>query len=126
MDIICTAILAATAKLSEAAIKDSYDGLKKLIQRKFGKQSDVAKAVDQLEQKPASAGRSAVLQEEILNVGAVNDTEIIIAAKALLEKLNEKEERKTIVQQSVSGNQNIFSGSGNVSVNSNQEESWTK
>ena len=123
MDIICTAILAATAKLSEAAIKDSYDALKKLIQRKFGQQSDVAKAVDQLEQKPASAGRSAVLHEEILNVGAVNDTELIIAAKALLKKLNEKEEPKTIVQQSVSGNQNIFSGSGNVSVNSNQEES---
>jgi hypothetical protein len=123
MDIICTAILAATAKLSEAAIKDSYDALKKLIQRRFGQQSDVAKAVDQLEQKPASAGRSAVLEEEILNVGAVNDTELIIAAKALLKKLDEKEEPKTTIQQSVSGNQNIFSGSGNVSVNSNQEES---
>ncbi len=122
MDVISTAIVGALAKLGETVIKDSYNALKKLLQKKFGPQSDVATAVAQLEQKPASAGRAAVLEEEIRSTGAYNDADLIRAAEALLEKLSAKGGRQTIVQQTVSGNRNIFSGSGNVNVRSQREE----
>jgi hypothetical protein len=122
MDIISSAIIGAVAKLSQEAIKDSYNVLKKLIQKKMGLQSDVVTAIEQLEQKPASAGRTAVLEEEIRCSGACNDADLIKAAETLLEKFSAKGGRQTIVQQTVSGNRNIFSGSGNVSVNSHQEE----
>ncbi len=122
MDIISTAIVGALAKLGEAVIKDSYSALKKLLQKKFGPKSDVATAVAKLEQKPASAGRAAVLEEEIQATGAYNDADLIQAAEALLEKLSAKGGQQTIVQQTVSGDRNIFSGSGNVSIRSQQEE----
>ena len=122
MEIISTAIVGALAQLGEAVIKDSYNALKKLLQKKFGPQSDVVTAVAQLEQKPASAGRAAVLEEEIRSTGACHDADLIKAAEALLDKFSAKGGRQTIVQQTVSGNRNIFSGSGNVRVRSQREE----
>jgi hypothetical protein len=118
MDIITTAIVGALAKLSEDAVKDGYNALKSMLQRKFGSQSDVAKAVDQVEQKPASAGRTAVLGEELQSVSALEDADLIRSAEALLERIAEVKGPQTVVQQTVSGNHNIFSGSGNVSVHS--------
>jgi hypothetical protein len=122
MDVISTAIVGALAQLSEVAIKDSYNSLKKLLQKKFGPQSDVKTAVNQLEKKPLSVGRAAVLEEEIRSTGAYKDADLLQAAEALLEKVSAKGGRQTIVQQSVSGNRNIFSGSGNVRVRSQLEE----
>ena len=55
MDPITTAVLAALGQLAEPAVKDAYEAFKSLLVRKFGKPSDVVKAVETLEAKPDSA-----------------------------------------------------------------------
>jgi disulfide oxidoreductase YuzD len=116
MDPITTAVLAALAKLAEPAIKDSYEGLKTIIVRKFGAHHEVVRAVDNLEKKPDSAGRKETLKEEIVGSGAVADTEILAAANSLLAKLKQQPGGEEIVHQVVTGNRNIFSGTGDIHI----------
>ena len=67
MDPITTAILAALAKLAEPAIKDSYDGLKAIIKRKFGANGTCTGASDRnAHQRPDHRSRC----KGSLNVGA--------------------------------------------------------
>lgn len=95
MDPITTAILAALSAgalsgltvASKTAITDAYSKLKAMLRQKFGGESDVIHAVDQVETKPDSAGRKAMLQEEIAAVKADQDPEVLHAAQALLQML---------------------------------------
>ena len=63
-----TTVAAGAAKgTGEAATKfvvDGYASLKGLLKRKFGDDGSVAKAVQGLEENPASEGRKQVLKEE--------------------------------------------------------------
>ncbi len=92
MDPISTAIIAALSagaasgltEASKTAITDAYSRLKDLVARKFGSGSDVVQAIDQLETKPASSGRREMLEEEISEVQAIDDEELLAAAKHVL------------------------------------------
>jgi hypothetical protein len=111
MDPISTAILAALSAgavsgLTEAgktAITDAYTKLKALLTKKFGGESDVLHAVDQVEAKHDSAGRAATLQEEIVAAKAEQDPDILHAAQALLH----------ILQASPEGGQHLQTATGN-------------
>jgi hypothetical protein len=124
MDPITTAILAAITagvvpgltQVSKKAIVDAYDGLKALLEEKFGKDSDIAKAVEELENKPDSTARRAVLQEEVRSADAEHDPALLQSAEALLAKIKDCPGGQTIVTQLVTGDRNIFSGTGNVTV----------
>lgn len=116
MDPITTAILAALAKLAEPAIKDAYDGLKAIIIRKFGAHHEVIKAVDSVEKNPDSPGRRETLKEEVVASGAATDAEILAAARSLLEELKQQPGGQETVHQFVTGNRNIFSGSGDIHI----------
>ena len=116
MDPITTAILAALAKLAEPAIKDAYDGLKALIVKKFGPQHEVVQAVENLEKRPDSAGRRETLQEEIAASKATHDADIAAAARSVRDSMTKQPGGQEIVQQIVTGNQNIFSGTGDVHI----------
>ena len=120
MDPISTAILAALAKLAEPAIKDAYDGLKAIIKRRFGAHHEVIQAVESLEKKPDSSGRREVLNEEMVSSGAAADAEILAAARFLLENLKKQPGGQQIVQQTVTGNRNVFSGSGDIHIEGTQ------
>src|SRR3989442_2580037 len=117
MEVITTAILAALAKLSEPAIRDAYEGLKKLIVGKVGEDHDLVKAVEGLENKPDSPGRKETLREEIELSEATHDPDIINLSRTILDKLKSIPDGQQIINQTVSGNKNILSGSGDVSVN---------
>jgi hypothetical protein len=71
------------------AIKDAYAGFKALVVRKFGGAANVEDAVKQVEDKPQSDGRKAVLQEEIEAAKPAIDAELIAKAEALLRQLQE-------------------------------------
>jgi len=116
MDPISTAIAGALANLGATAVKDAYAGLKALLVRKFGPESKVAKAVEEVEAKPESEPRKAVLAEELETAGAVKDEEIVRAAHTLATAVETHGGPAVSVQQTVSGDGNIFSGTGNVSV----------
>lgn len=97
MEPVTTAILAAiaagaTAGVSDTtkkAIGDTYDGLKALLQKKFGSESKVVEAVQKLEADPESAGWKETLGKEAAKAGANEDRELIAAAEAVLAKLKE-------------------------------------
>lgn len=119
MDIIVGAITGALANLGVKAVGDAYEGVKAVLLRKFGAESDLADAVKKLEQKPDAQGRQMTLKEEAEAAGADKDAEVVSAVEALIEAIKNQpggeETVQQIVNQQVIGNGNIFSGTGNVS-----------
>lgn len=111
MDPISLAIVGALARLSEQAIKDGYDALKALLGRKFGTESDLAKAVDGIEKKPDSDGRRVTLKEEVEAAKATQDHELMQAATALLDKIKSTPGGMQLIQTAI--------GDGNVQVAGN-------
>jgi len=86
ISLIVTALSAGAVAALEStvgkAINDAYDGLKTLIQRKYP-------SVDlkQIEEKPESAGRKMVVQEELEEAKAADDTELQQQAQLLLDAI---------------------------------------
>lgn len=110
MDPITTAIVAALSagaisgltEMSKTAITDAYARLKTLLTKKFGGESDVVHAVNEVEAKPDSAGRQATLQEEVAAVKADQDQEVLHAAQTLLQ----------LFQASPEGGQHVQTATG--------------
>src|SRR5215210_7285808 len=65
---------------AEQAVKDTYAGIKALIQRKY-------RSVDlsSLEKKPESETKRASVAEDLTDAGAAQDVELLERAKALLD-----------------------------------------
>ena len=117
MDPVTTAILSALAAgASKELVADGYRALKDLLRRKFGGGSDVITAVEKLEKKPDSDGRKETLKEEIAAARADQDPDVLRAAQALIEKIGALPDGGQVIKQTVTGNQNVFSSSGNVAV----------
>ena len=74
---------AALKDTASTAIKDAYAHLKTLISSKFGKKP----SLDSLEEKPASHAKRAAASEDLGEVGADRDTEVMILAKAVIESV---------------------------------------
>jgi hypothetical protein len=121
MDPILLAITSALGNLGVMAINDAYQALKVAIQKKYGVEGDLIEAVNKLEKKPESDGRRGMLQEEIKTAEVSKDAEILKFAQTLLEVVKAQPggegKIQQIINQSVKGDHNIFSGSGDVTVN---------
>lgn len=123
MEPITTALVAAAAagvtKVGEKAIVEAYTGLKDLLRRKFGAQSEVAKAVAAVEAKPESAGRKATLAEELTAAKADQDQELVAAAHKLLERIEAQPGGVQVIQQATGSNiaQAARGGTATVQVN---------
>ncbi|MEM1400181.1 MAG: hypothetical protein AAGF58_09885 [Pseudomonadota bacterium] len=95
MEPISTAIIAAIAagavsgatEVGKAAIVDAYKGLKALIVRSFGADSDAAEAIEKLEQQPDRDDRRATVATELALAGAGDNPAIVEAAEALLKQI---------------------------------------
>jgi hypothetical protein len=85
--------------MAKDVIKDGYDALKAALKKKFGDQSDVVNAVEQLEKKPDSEGRKATLQEEVENAKVNDDPEIVKLAQDFLNQLKEQPGGQNIINQ---------------------------
>jgi hypothetical protein len=91
--IIVSAIVAALAAgaatgatdTAKKAITDAYEGLKSIIKKKLGSDSEAVHAIDKLEAKPNSEGRKLMLSEELETIDASSDPELTAAAQSLLE-----------------------------------------
>lgn len=84
---LAAGIVKSAGSVGEKVLVDSYAALKGLLQRKFGRESKLVKAVDDLEAKPDSDGRKLTLKEEVGEAKADEDPEIRQAAQALLDQL---------------------------------------
>ena len=78
------ATLMLQSALKEAA-KDAYQEIKRRLQKRYADKRDLTDAVRQLEAKPDSPGRQAVLAEELQASGAAQDETLIRLAQTLLE-----------------------------------------
>ncbi len=91
ISIILTALVAGAAKAAGDTVPDIYSALKTSIKRKFeshGK-SDSATILDKYEKKPEKT--KPLLEDELTEVRADQDEEIIKLAQKLLEQLNPQE-----------------------------------
>lgn len=119
MDPVTLAIITALGNLSQEVIKDSYAAFKAALQKKYGIKSELLESVDKLEQKPDSKARQSVLQEEVANAKADQDSKLLQAANELLEKLKELPGTNVNIKQDINikGSGNIITGQGDVTVN---------
>lgn len=109
--ILATVAVGITKGLAEAGIKDVYGKLKDVIKLKFGRESDIIKAVDNLEMKPDSAGRKKMLEEEIIASKANLDSDVLEVAQALLE----------LIKAQPNGEHNIQTAIGNYIAQADRE-----
>jgi disulfide oxidoreductase YuzD len=126
MDPISVAIVAVlTAGLTNVgkqAVMDTYEGLKSLLKKKFGNDSKVVKAVDDLEEEKDSKGRQLTLQEQIAKAKADQDQELVQKAQELLNQIKRQPGGEQRIQ-SIVGNYNAqVYGSGSASVNVNHSK----
>jgi hypothetical protein len=91
MDPITTAIVAVLPALAsdllKSSAKDAYEGLKAVIRRTWGTASPIAKSVDALEASPKSKGQATVLAENVAQVDAMANAEVMQALGRLVDEL---------------------------------------
>ena len=120
METLTTAIMAALGNLGVKAVGDAYEGVKTLVLRKFGAESDLADAMKKLKKQPEAQWRKVALQEESEAAGADKDEEIIKAAQALLDAVKAQPGGEKAVQQIVKqitiGDKNIVAGVGDINI----------
>ena len=100
MDPITTAIVAAlatgvvtgVAKVGENVIPDAYNAVKKILQNKFGVDSKLVKAVNELEAEPDFEANKTALAGRVSQVNADKDPDVLQAVKELLEAINSNPE----------------------------------
>lgn len=120
METLTAAIMAALGNLGVKAVGDAYEGVKTLVLRKFGAESDLADALKKLEKQPDAKWRQDALQGESEAAGADKDEEIMKAAQALLDAVKAQpggaEAVQNIVKQIVIGKKNIVAGVGDINI----------
>lgn len=103
--IVAALTAGAIAGFSQAAgenlFVDAYGRLKDTLKRKFGDESEVVNAVDNLEPKPDSTGRQGQLNEELDAAGADQDPDVRRAAQELLDQLKAQPGGETHIQNAV-------------------------
>lgn len=114
MDPITLAIIGALSKVGGEAVIDAYQALKNLIKANYGQKSELAKAVESLEKKPESPSRKETLHEEVVSAKADKDSKILETANEILAKINSGQIN---VSQTVTGDKNIFTGTGDITIN---------
>lgn len=105
MDPITTVLVAAVSAgvtqgvtaAGKKAVVDAYNGLKKIISSKFGKESQVSKAIAELEKEPDSKGRQTILLEQVTATKVDQDPEILEIAHELNEALMSTEAGRTAI-----------------------------
>ncbi len=117
---VTTGVAGGAGKLAEKAVVDAYTSLKDLLLQKFGADSKVVKAAQDVEENPQSKSRPATLNEEISTAKADQDPELLSAARALLDLVKAQPGGSQIVQQATGSNiaQAADGSSASVNVNS--------
>lgn len=113
---ILTGLAAGATKVGERALTDAYSLLRRLIQRKYGGNSDLDRAVQSVEANPNSASRRSVLEEAIAISGATRDRELLQAANRVLSQVDALPQGRQLIQTieagrwAVAGDINVSSG----------------
>ncbi|TPQ26490.1 hypothetical protein C2U68_11480 [Methylomonas koyamae] len=85
MAAIISGAVASAKPTTEKVIGDLYNGLKTIIQRKYGGVS-----LEAVEKKPESEAKQASLREDLVEAKAAEDNELLQQAQALLNAIAEQ------------------------------------
>jgi hypothetical protein len=91
---IMSGALTGAGKVGEQAIIDAYNGLKTIIKKKYGEDSNVVKAINDLENEPDFKPHQEVLVGRITKIEAANDPEVQEKVQALAKALGKSPEGK--------------------------------
>lgn len=116
MDPITLAIVSAVAAgaaggIAQGFVGSGYEELKNLIKNKFGDNSKVIEAIDEVEKDPKDQLYQQMLAKRVKDAEADEDSELVVRASKLLEQLRAKPEGANLVQN-VYGSFNAVTGSG--------------
>jgi hypothetical protein len=122
MELILAALIAgataATKDAAGAAVKDTYNGLKALLKKKFEKDALAQAMVDA---KPEEIKQAEVLlKNKIVEAGVDKDNEITELAQDLLDKLKEQPGGQDIINQTQTSTMSGVNAGGNVVFNPSQ------
>jgi hypothetical protein len=101
MDPITVAIIEALSQLAKDSVKDAYEALKAAIAKKCGVNSDLATAVEKLEQNQKSKRLETALNKKVTEAKIGDDKAIIDKLNALQSAL--KQPMNTVATQQVAG-----------------------
>lgn len=103
ISLILSALVAGAATTAGGVAQDTYNGLKALIKRRFESQgkSDAVTILDKYEEKPEKT--KPLLEDELTEVEAGKDEEIIKLAQELLKQLNPQEAAEGKFNVQISG-----------------------
>ena len=127
MDPITAAIIAAVtvgvSAVEKKVFVDAYETLKNLIKKKFGMQSKLVQAVEDLEAKPDSSARKEMLKEEVATAKADQDPDLRKAAETLLKQISTQSGGAQHIQNAIGSYiaQAERGSSANVNVTHSQE-----
>ncbi len=127
MDPVTTALVAALTSgaaagltdTAKTAITEAYQALKDLLRKKFGSESTLLQSVSVLEAKPTAVSRQQTLDEEIIDIHAHQDPDILHAAQQVLQQINASPEAQQHVQHVIGDYNAVVQGIGNATVNVN-------
>lgn len=117
---VTAGMTSGVTEVGKQAIVDAYNALKKLLKQKFGGESKVVNAIEEVEGTPDSKGRQQTLQEEVAKVHADQDPELHQAAQDVLAQVRALPGGIQCIQciQNVAGNYNASAqGGGSATVN---------
>jgi hypothetical protein len=89
---LATGVTTGVAKVSESIIPDAYNAIKKILQNKFGTDSKLVQAVNELEAEPDFEANKTALAGRVAQFQADKDPDILQAAKTLLEAIKNNPE----------------------------------
>lgn len=91
MDPITTAIVATlpvlASDLVKFSVKDAYEALKSIIQRRWGATSPITQSLEGLERSPQSKERAKDFAEKVSTAEATADAEVMSALAELVHEL---------------------------------------
>lgn len=111
--------LSGITDTTKTMISDAYRGLKALLYKKFGNESNLVKSVEVLEAKPSAVSRQQTLDEEVIDAKANQDQDILQAAQNLLNLVQTQHGGEHHIQHIIGNYNAIVQGSGNATVNVN-------
>ncbi|MEH1863511.1 MAG: hypothetical protein V7K69_00485 [Nostoc sp.] len=117
--------IAAAKDTATTAVKDTYQGLKGLIKKRFESQPKAQMVLEEHETDPETY--NAPLKKKLAEAGADQDAAIIQAAQELLNQVKEQPGGQQIITQNISNvKYAATSGSGNASISGINEQGTSK
>ena len=87
-----------TTGVTQGTVADTYNGLKQLIKNKLGNKNDIIEALDELEKEPTSNSGKKWLQKEIKRAQLDKNSEILDAAKKLMDEMKSSGDENHVMQ----------------------------